>query len=198
MQFDEDTRGFSFQKDGPLDMRMDPSEDLTAEDVVNNMSERELGMLFKELGEEKLWRRGARAIVEERKRSCIKSTGHLSKLIEKTLPFRKKTHPATKIFQALRMYVNKELESIEGTMKKAMNRLAPGGKIGVISFHSLEDRIVKNIFRSASSPVRNIQGKKVADGAMEMVTKKPIAPTFQEIRKNRRSRSAKMRFALKR
>jgi 16S rRNA (cytosine1402-N4)-methyltransferase len=197
MQFDEEERGFSFQKSGPLDMRMDPTSDLTAEDVVNHCSEEELGRIFRELGEEKLWRRGARAIIEARKRKPITTTGACAQVIEEALPRRGKLHPATRIFQAIRIYINKELESIEGTIKKAIQILAPNGKIGVISFHSLEDRIVKNVFSSASKPLRNIMGKVTVEPSLKVLTKKPIVPTLKEIRANRRSRSAKLRFAMK-
>ncbi len=197
MQIDEDERGFSFQKDGPLDMRMDPTSDLTAADVVNRYSEEELGRIFRELGEEKLWRRGARAIIEARKRKPIHTTIACAEAIEKAIPRTGKLHPATRIFQAIRIYVNKELESIEGTIKKAIQVLAPNGKIGVISFHSLEDRIVKNVFRDASKPLTNLVGKVVGEPQLKLLTKKPIVPTLKETRINRRSRSAKMRFAKK-
>jgi|JI91814CRNA_FD_contig_31_1089662_length_960_multi_2_in_0_out_0_1 16S rRNA (cytosine1402-N4)-methyltransferase len=199
MQFDEEERGFSFQKSGPLDMRMDPTSDLTAEDVVNTYSEQELGRIFRDLGEESLWRRGARAIVEARRKQPIKTTTQAAEVIEKAIPRRGKLHPATKIFQAIRIYINKELESIEGTLKKAIKVLAPNGKIGVISFHSLEDRIVKNVFREASKPLKNMAGKVVLESEplLKVLTKKPIVPTLKETRTNRRSRSAKLRFAMK-
>lgn len=197
MQFDEESRGFSFQKEGPLDMRMDRTSTLTAFDVVNHSSEMELGTIFRDLGEEKLWRKGAKAIIEARKKKPIETTKDLSEAIEKTIHRVGKTHPATKIFQAIRIYVNKELETIEGSLKKAIHLLAPGGKIGVLSFHSLEDRIVKNVFRAASQPLKNLHGKVLSQSVIENLTKKPIVPTRKEIKINRRSRSAKLRFAEK-
>ncbi len=193
MQFDEDFRGFSFQKEGPLDMRMDPTTDLTAKDVVNEMSEDDLGVIFRDLGEERFWRRGARAIVDARKKKTIVTTTELAGVIEKAISRKEGIHPATRIFQAIRIYINKELESIEGSLKKAIDVLAPGGKIGVLSFHSLEDRIVKNIFRDAAKSIKGLDQKPL----LALLTKKPRVPTPQEKRINRRSRSAKLRFAEK-
>jgi 16S rRNA (cytosine1402-N4)-methyltransferase len=197
MQFDEGERGFSFQKDGPLDMRMDPTDPMTARRVVSELSEKELGDLIRTYGEEKLWRKGARAIIEARQKKPIQTTRELASVIEQAIPRRGKIHPATKIFQAIRIYVNKELEVIEGSLKKAIQVLSPGGKIGVISFHSLEDRIVKNVFRDASKPLQNLHGRKISEAVVETLTKKPVVPTRQESRINRRSRSAKLRFAIK-
>lgn len=197
MQFDQDVRGFSFQKEGPLDMKMDPTNPVSAKEVVNELSEQELGTIFRDLGEERLWRKGAKAIIEARRKKPIETTTELSSIIEKAIPRSKKIHPATKIFQAIRIYVNKELESIEGSLKKAIQVLAPGGRIGVLTFHSLEDRIVKNIFREASQPLKNMAGKKISAAQLKNLTKKPIAPSLKEIRRNRRSRSAKLRFAEK-
>lgn len=193
MQFDEDFRGFSFQKEGPLDMRMDQASDLTAKDVVNEMSEDELGALFRDLGEERFWRKSAKAIVEARKKKEIQTTKELSSVIEKAIPRKEGIHPATRIFQAIRIYINKELESIEGSLKKAIDVLAPGGKIGVLSFHSLEDRIVKNIFKDVSRSIKGVDKAPI----LELLTKKPRVPTEIEKRLNRRSRSAKLRFAKK-
>lgn len=197
MQFDQDSRGFSFQKDGPLDMRMDPTNPVSAKEVVNELSEEELGTIIRDLGEDKFWRKSARAIVEARKRKPIETTKELSNAIEKDIPGRTKIHPSTKIFQALRIYVNKELESIEASIKKAIDLLAPGGRIGVLSFHSLEDRIVKNIFRDAATPLKNLEGRKISEPVLRNLTKKPLIPSLNEIRMNRRSRSAKLRFAEK-
>jgi 16S rRNA (cytosine1402-N4)-methyltransferase len=193
MQFDEDFRGFSFQKEGALDMRMDTTTDITAKDVVNGLSEDELGGIFRDLGEERFWRRGARAIVDARRKKEITTTKELADVIEKEIPRSHSLHPATKIFQAIRIYINKELESIEGSLKKAIEVLAPGGKIGVLSFHSLEDRIVKNIFRDASKSIKGVDVKPI----LTLLTKKPRIPTPGERRINRRSRSAKLRFAEK-
>ncbi|MBM3202194.1 MAG: 16S rRNA (cytosine(1402)-N(4))-methyltransferase RsmH [Chlamydiae bacterium] len=198
MQLDEDIRGFSFQKEGPLDMRMDPSQKLTAKEIINSYSEKDLGRIFREYGEEKLWRRGAKAIVEARKKKRFETTTELAELISQSLPRTKqKLHPATLIFQALRICVNRELETLEGTLKKAIEVLRPGGKIAVISFHSLEDRIVKNVFRAASEPLKNLQGMKIAEPVLENLTKKPLLPSRSQISRNRRSRSAKLRIARK-
>ncbi|MCH9612985.1 MAG: Ribosomal RNA small subunit methyltransferase H [Chlamydiia bacterium] len=197
MQFDQAERGFSFAKDGPLDMRMDPTEDLTAEAVVNNCSEEELGRIFRELGEERFWKKGARAIIEARREKQIKTTRQLASIIENEFPNRGKIHPATRIFQGLRICVNKELDVIEKTIKKALDRLAPGGRIGVISFHSLEDRIVKHVFKSAAKPTRNMRGQVMNIAKVKELTKKPLIPSQKELRNNRRSRSAKLRFVEK-
>jgi 16S rRNA (cytosine1402-N4)-methyltransferase len=198
MQLDEETRGFSFQKEGPLDMRMDPSQKLTAKEIVNSYSEKDLGDLFREYGEEKLWRKGAKAIVEARKKKKLETTTDLSKIISDSLPRTKhKLHPATLIFQALRICVNRELETLEGALKKAISALRPGGKIAVISFHSLEDRIVKNVFRAASQPLKNLQGMDISAPVLENLTKKPILPSRKQIYRNRRARSAKLRIAQK-
>lgn len=196
MQLDEKERGFSFQKEGPLDMRMDQSLQTTAEEVVNRSSEKKLGEIFRELGEESRWRVYAKAIVEARRRSKIKSTKELADIILKACNgVRRRLHPATLVFQGLRLFVNRELESAEEGLKRAMDFLAPGGTMGVISFHSLEDRIVKNLFRDAAKkPLDKMKG---AVAPFENLTKKPIVPSYEEILSNPRSRSAKLR-ALKR
>ena len=179
-------------------MRMDPTQKLTAKEIINSYSEKDLGKIFQEYGEEKLWRRGAKAIVEARKKKKFETTTELSELISKELPRTKhKLHPATLIFQALRICVNRELETLEGTLKKAIALLRPGAKIAVISFHSLEDRIVKNVFRAAAEPLKNLQGMKVSEPLIENLTKKPLLPSRGQISRNRRSRSAKLRIARK-
>lgn len=198
MQIDQPMRGFSFQKEGPLDMRMDPSSEPSAQEVVNQLSEKELGHIFQNLGEEPKWRLFAKAIVAARKKQKITNTKQLADIIlEAVKGVRKKRHPATLCFQALRLYVNRELESVEEGIKKAISLLNPGGKIGVISFHSLEDRIVKNLFREASLPLRDSRGLKIQEPNLKVLTKKPCVPTREEIRRNPRSRSAKLRFAIK-
>ena len=197
MQFDEEDRGFSIMKDGPLDMRMDTSVQMSAKDIIAEMSEKELGVIFKDLGEERLWKNAAAAITKARRRRPILTTGQLKEVIEEVIPRTGKTHPATKIFQAIRMYVNKELESIEVSLKKAMQVLAPEGRVSVISFHSLEDRIVKNIFRSAAQPIRDLRGMDISAAKIKLITKKPIACSREEMKKNRRARSAKLRVAEK-
>ena len=194
MQFDEEGRGISFQKEGPLDMRMGQDITLTAEKVVNTYSKKELSEIFKTYGEERQHKKFADSIVSARKKKSFRTTKDLSDCIVQAKPSRGKIHPATKIFQAIRIYINRELETVESSLKKAISLLAPGGKIGVISFHSLEDRIVKNIFKEASLPARDVRGKIVDLAKFENLTKKPIAPSFLERRKNARARSAKMRL----
>lgn len=194
MQLDREERGFSFRKEGPLDMRMDLSSQLTAEDIVNSWSEKELGTCIREYGEEPFWRKIAKAIVEARRHGKIKTTSQLAEIVLNTISSTKKTHPATLVFQALRICVNRELEHLEDALKQAISLLSKGGKIGVISFHSLEDRIVKQIFKAASEPIRDLRGKKIGEPQLRLLTKKPIIPQFREIRANRRARSAKMRF----
>jgi len=184
------SHGFSFSKDTPLDMRMSPAhQKTTAADVVNNFAEKELAEIFFQLGEEKNSRKIAREIVEKRKEKKFETTTQLAKLIEDITPksraFLSKIHPATKVFQAIRIFVNRELENIEIFLKAAIKYLKPGGRIVCISFHSLEDRIVKTIFRENEK-------------FLEILTKKPIPPTDEEIEENRSSRSAKMRVAEKR
>lgn len=194
MQLNKGYKGFSFSQDGPLDMRMGPDTDLTAKEVVNQFSEQKLGEIFREFGEEPAWKKAAKAIVSARRQKPIETTQELSALLTSALGFKKrgKLHPATLIFQALRIVVNQELQSIEIGLTKALEFLAKGGRLGAMSFHSLEDRIVKNIFRTACR-----SSKKEKAPLFSLLTKKPITPSYEEIRKNRRSRSAKMRFIQK-
>lgn len=196
MQFDQGEKGFSFSKEGPLDMRMDPTSDLTAREIVNTWPEKELGHIFKEYGEDPRWQRAAKAIVEGRKKNKISTTRQLAQLIEDALKTktRGRLHPATLVFQALRIVVNRELEVLSDALVKAIRFLSSGGKIGVLSFHSLEDRIVKNIFRTASMTNKK-QEKAGVFPALKLLTKKPIATTLAEIRANPRASSAKLRFA---
>ena len=184
MQLDQGERGFSFLKDAPLDMRMDPEGDLTAEQIVNEASEVELARIFFEYGEERRSRKVAQAIVQARRRRRIRTTGELVAII-KPVATRGRLHPATLVFQALRIAVNEELSQLEKGLKSAIELLRSEGRLGAISFHSLEDRIVKNVLRDA--------GKE----KLEILTKKPIGPTAEEIRSNPRSRSAKLRAARK-
>lgn len=196
MQFDKGYKGFSFSKEGPLDMRMDPTSELTAKEVVNSWPETDLCEIFRDYGEEPRWKRAAKAIVDARRKKKFETTTELAQVISDALktPLKGKWHPATLIFQALRICVNRELEVIAEGISKAIQLLAPGGRIGVISFHSLEDRIVKNLFREASArPPKNEKNAPLP--FLKLLTKKPIAPTLQEIRLNPRARSAKMRFA---
>lgn len=193
MQLDQGEKGFSFMKEGPLDMRMDPSERLTAEEVVNRYSEKQLQDIIRDLGGEPRWRKAAKCIVEARRRYRITSTKQLAELMRSSLGGRTRgrLHPATLVFQGLRICVNRELDVLKTGLAKALKCLAPGGRIGVISFHSLEDRIVKDLFRSAAAAVK----KPIPRPALfKLLTKKPMVPSQEECRKNPRSRSAKMRF----
>ena len=181
-QFDDTARGFSFRGDAPLDMRMDPRSGLTAEQVVNQLSERELADLIYEFGEERRSRRIARAIVRARP---IRSTGHLADVVSAAArPMKPGIHPATQTFQALRIYVNRELEDLRKLLESAPRALKRGGRLAVISFHSLEDRMVKDALREGAR-----------DGVYRLLTKKPVAAGDEEVRRNPRSRSAKLRAA---
>jgi 16S rRNA (cytosine1402-N4)-methyltransferase len=187
LQLDDAKRGFSMQKDGPLDMRMDPRQHLTASELVNRADEKTLYSIIKEYGEERYAGRIARAIVSERKKSRINRTIELSKIIEKAAgaKYRKqKIHPATRTFQGIRIAVNGELDRLRDGLGKILKFMKPGSRICVISFHSLEDRIVKNIFRENAHK-----------GGLELVTKKPLLPAEEEIKANPRARSAKLRIA---
>lgn len=198
MQLDRDYKGFSFSKEGPLDMRMDPTSDLTAKEIINHWPEQELSNLFRDLGEEPRYKRAAKAIVEARRRKPIITTTQLAEVIVAALktPLKGKWHPATLIFQALRICVNRELDAIAEGVSKAIQMLSHGGRIGVMSFHSLEDRIVKNIFKESSTgPTKANKNAPLA--ILRLLTKKPFAPIFEEIKKNPRARSAKLRFAEK-
>lgn len=197
MQLDKGDKGFSFSKEGPLDMRMDPHAPLTASQIVNQWPEKKLADLFRDYGEEPRWRQAARAIVESRRSQKIETTKQLADIIVSSLGFKgkKKLHPATLIFQALRICVNHELESIQAALSKAISWLSPGGRIGVISFHSLEDRIVKNIFRTAAHPHSKRQVG--PEPLLRLLTKKPLVPSEEETRRNPRARSAKLRFGEK-
>lgn len=198
MQLDEEKRGFSFLREGPLDMRMDPSTGITAKEIVNKWSEKDLANLFREYGEERRWRQAARAIVEARRKKPIETTIELAEILSQSIGrSKKKLHPATLVFQALRICVNRELDSVEEGVKSAIQILAPGGRIGVLAFHRLEDRIVKNLFRTASKPIKKMIEMKETHiyPMLKLLTKKPLIPTFQESRTNRRARSAKLRVA---
>lgn len=179
--------GFSFRVDSPLDMRMSAAHyRLTAADVVNHFNEQALANIFFELGEERASRKIAHAIVEARKTTLFKTSGQLAQVIEKVIPFRgpRAIHPATKTFQALRIFVNKELENIKLFLPTAVGCLNAGGSIVCISFHSLEDRLVKNFFREKPHQLTTL-------------TPKPVQATEEEIKQNPSSRSAKLRAATK-
>ncbi|MEK6634734.1 MAG: 16S rRNA (cytosine(1402)-N(4))-methyltransferase RsmH [Planctomycetota bacterium] len=185
LQFDQAERGFSFSKEGPLDMRMDRSQGITAKDLIHRLSEQKLEELFSKYGEERWSRRIARAILKEENDTGITSTRQLANIIERAVPRGKsKIHPATRVFQALRIAVNKELESLEVFLNKIHNYMTVGARIVVISFHSLEDRIVKNKF-----------SERAKQNIFQILTKKPITPGEAEIERNIRCRSAKLRAA---
>lgn len=197
MQLDQGQRGFSFLKEGPLDMRMDPAGSLTAKEIVNHWPEKELSHLFETYGEEPRHKRAAKAIVEQRRKKPFSTTKELADLLKNALktPLKGKWHPATLIFQALRICVNAELDAIAEGVFKALRFLSKGGRIGAISFHSLEDRIVKNIFKDASFKPKK-SGSEVLP-MLRLLTKKPLTPSLKEMRLNPRARSAKLRFAEK-
>ncbi len=185
LQFDQEDRGFSFAKEAPLDMRMDRSRGITAQNLIQRLSETELAELLWKYGEERWSRRIARAVLKEEERVGITSTRQLAAIVERVVPRGKsKIHPATRVFQALRIEVNKELENLEIFLDKIYHYLAVGARIVIISFHSLEDRIVKNKFIEM-----------VKQNVFRILTKKPITPCEAEIRENIRSRSAKLRAA---
>jgi 16S rRNA (cytosine1402-N4)-methyltransferase len=179
-QLDQGSRGFSFYHHGPLDMRMDQRQPLTAEEIINYWSEEELVDIFKDYGEVFKPYNVVKTIMRERKKGSISSTQELSSLIERSVGWRKKgKHPATQYFMALRLVVNRELEDLKEGLQTLMKRLVPGGRLVVITFHSLEDRIVKQVFKNSE------YGKPV--------NKKVIKPTREEEVENKRSRSAKLR-----
>ncbi len=181
LHFDEPRRGFSFQADGPLDMRFDTRSGPTAEQVVNEMSERELANLIYEYGEERRSRTVARAIVRGRP---VTSTVQLAKIVASAVPPMKYIHPATRTFQALRIFVNQELQEIRALFEAAPSLLKPSARLVVISFHSLEDRIAKDNIREGAQK-----------GIWKVLTRKPVTATEDEINRNPRSRSAKLRAA---
>jgi 16S rRNA (cytosine1402-N4)-methyltransferase len=192
-QIDTPERGFSFAADAPLDMRLDPTGGETAADLVNNTPESELADLIFRYGEERGSRRVARFIAEARRKRPIETTIGLAELVTRALGGRHgKIHPATRTFQALRIAVNRELESLETALPQAVELRAPGGRMAIISFHSLEDRIVKLFFRAESG-----YGGSEQPARLQIITKKPIEASEQEARANPRSRSAKLRIAEK-
>ncbi len=199
MQVDRPHRGFSFAEEGPLDMRFNPQMGFTAADLVNRLSEEELADVIWQFGEERYSRRIARTIVAARP---IHTTDELATLIRNSLPrYGGHIHPATRTFQALRIATNKELETLETSLPGLVNCLEPGGRIVIISFHSLEDRIVKQFFRKESKdcicppeqPVCTCGHK----ASLKVLTRKPVTPSKKEVQENPRSRSARLRIAEK-
>jgi 16S rRNA (cytosine1402-N4)-methyltransferase len=204
-QLDLPERGFSYQHDAPLDMRMDLDKELTAYDIVNHWPFEELVRIFSKYGEERFSKQIARKIEQARERKPIETTGELVELIKEGIPAparRKGGHPAKRVFQAIRIAVNDELGAFEESLKKAIELLKPGGRISVITFHSLEDRICKTIFKEYSQapdlppglPIIPQEFKPV----LKLVTRKPILPSDEELEQNNRARSAKLRIAEKR
>ncbi|HUV42384.1 MAG TPA: 16S rRNA (cytosine(1402)-N(4))-methyltransferase RsmH [Patescibacteria group bacterium] len=189
-QLETEERGFSFRDNGPLDMRMDPRLGVTAADLINGLNKGELNEIFSKFSQEHYSRRFAEAICQSRRLRPIRTTGELVAVIEKALPGKAKRkmkiHPATRVFQALRIVVNDELNNLKEALPQAQDLLKPKGRLAIISFHSGEDRIVKQFFKDKESTSQ-----------LRIITKKPIRPTLEEIKENPRSRSAKLRVAEK-
>jgi 16S rRNA (cytosine1402-N4)-methyltransferase len=186
MQLDSPDRGFSFRRDEPLDMRMDRSSGATAAEMLASVDERTLADVIYEFGEERHARRVARAIVEAGRTRRIETTGRLAEIVRKAVPRKgySRIDPATRTFQAIRIWFSRELEDLDGFLTRAAGRLAPAGRLVVITFHSLEDRVVKHTLRTLQ-----------ANGALTIRTKRPQVPTEAEIERNPRARSAKLRAA---
>lgn len=202
-QLDESERGFSYMKDAPLDMRMNRDSSLSAYEVVNNYSEESLYNVIKDYGEENFSKRIAKFIVAERKKTPINTTLQLVDIIRKAIPakFQRKGHPAKRTFQAIRIEVNGELKILDKAVEDSVKRLNTGGRISIITFHSLEDRIIKTKFKKLENPCTCppdfpicVCGKKPI---VKIITKKPVVPTEEEKNKNSRSKSSKLRTAEK-
>lgn len=201
-QLDTPARGFSYHHDAPLDMRMDLQGELTAYDIVNHWSYEDLVRIFFKYGEEKFSKQIARKIEAAREKKAIETTGELVELIKEGIPAparRKGGHPAKRVFQAIRIAVNDELGVIEDSLQSAIDLLKPSGRISVITFHSLEDRICKTIFKEASSGPELPPGLPVIPDEykpkLKIITRKPIVPDDLELEENNRARSAKLRIA---
>lgn len=199
-QLDNEARGFTYREDAPLDMRMDDRQEITAETVVNEYTKEQLAQVIAKYGEDKFARNIAKHIVEEREKEPIRTTGRLAEIVDGSIPMKFKKqggHPAKRTFQAIRIEVNQELGVLENNIGDMIDLLAPGGRFCIITFHSLEDRIVKNAFRQAQDPCvcppdfpvcvcgRQSKGK--------VLTRKPLLPSEQEMTQNPRSKSAKLR-----
>ena len=200
VQLDDASRGFSYHKDARLDMRMNQDSDFSAYDVVNDYSEGELSQIFFEYGEEKYSKSIAKNIVKYRQKKKIETTLELVEIISSALPMKVKRekHPARKVFQAIRIEVNHELDILENSLRDALELLNVGGRIAVITFHSLEDRIVKNLFKEYTKIDDKVKGlPDIPDSYLpnfELVNKKAITPSKEELENNYRSRSAKLRI----
>lgn len=199
-QLGDGSRGFSLQADGPLDMRMDKSSGPTAADLVNGLSEGELRDILRELGEERAAGRVARALARARERGPLRTTAELARVVAAAKGgLRGRIHPATQSFQAIRIAVNRELDALAAGLDAGLRLLAPGGRMAVISFHSLEDRIVKRCFAAHAGTWRSLEagGRRLerAEPGVAILTKKPVTPGENELRDNPRARSAKLRGA---
>ncbi len=198
-QLTKQERGFSFSKDAPLDMRFNQDSNFSAYNVVNSYSENELVRIFSEYGEERFSKRIAKKIVEVRQNKPLQTTLELANLIVNSTPkIKQKIHPATRVFQAIRIEVNQELNNVKNILEDVMPLLSVGAIISVISFHSLEDRLVKNFFKKMASKCNCPPNKAICDcppPSLKIVTKKPICASEEEIRENPPSRSAKLRVA---
>jgi 16S rRNA (cytosine1402-N4)-methyltransferase len=204
MQIDRPERGFSYAVDAPLDMRMDPSGDLSAKEIVNEWDERELATIFRRYGEERFARQIAKAIVQRRKEQPFERTGELVDVVKSSIPAPRRFgdgHPAKRVFQALRIAVNEELDSLERALPAALAMLRPGGRLAVISFHSLEDRLVKRFFaaqaRGCTCPPELPVCVCGNEPTMRLLTRKAVRPSPHETAENPRSASAKLRAAIK-
>ncbi len=200
-QLDDETKGFAFKKDGDLNMAFDINEENTAENIVNTYSEPELIEIFRNYGEEPASKKIAQHIISAREEKALKTTFDLKKVIEDCIPemFQKKT--LMRIFQAIRMEVNQELQHLEKTLESALNIMGKGSLIGVMSYHSLEDRMVKQFFKKRSKPITKETTyslhEVVKPAEIKLITKKPVIPSKEEIKENPRARSAKFRIAQK-
>ncbi len=200
-QLDDFSRGFSFREEGPLDMRMDHRSAFTARDLVNGWAEEELIRIFREYGEERHAARIAREIVKVRSTKAIDTTLELADLVARVAPKTSGKHPATRVFQAIRIAVNGELEALETALEKSADLLAPGGVLAILTFHSLEDRAVKRFMHRRSSPLIDrpewSEPRPNPEFAFHLPTRKAIAPDEEETKRNSRSRSAKLRVAVR-
>ena len=191
-QLEDEGRGFSFLRDGPLDMRMSREERITARDLLQRLSVSEMNRILRLYGEERWASRIAKAVVRRRQTAPIRTTGELVEVIRKSTPARHgRIHPATRTFQALRIAVNEELQNLQTFLERCKDLLNPGGRLVIISFHSLEDRIVKNHFRQCA------KGAKGDPPSFSILTRKPLVPSYPEFLDNPKARSAKLRAAEK-
>jgi 16S rRNA (cytosine1402-N4)-methyltransferase len=185
MQFDMEGRGFSFRRDEPLDMRMDQTSGPTVADLLQSVDEQELANVIFQFGEERFSRRIARGVVEARRLSPVATTGQLAQIVRRAVPRKgyQRIDPATRTFQALRIWVNRELEGLDAFLVETSRRLRAGARLAVITFHSLEDRVVKHTFRALAA----------GEAALRVLTRKPVTPAEAEVGRNPRARSAKLR-----